>query len=90
MIGVILADTWSRVPFMFITILAAIKSIQQELYEAARIDGASMIKSFRHITLPLAKRGILVGIFASLPTIFFFIFAQKYIVEGLTKGALKF
>ncbi|MEM2668389.1 MAG: carbohydrate ABC transporter permease [Candidatus Methanomethylicaceae archaeon] len=31
-----------------------------------------------------------VGIFASLPTIFFFIFAQKYIVEGLTKGALKF
>jgi len=31
-----------------------------------------------------------VGIFASLPTIFFFIFAQKYIIEGLTKGALKF
>jgi len=62
MIGVILADTWTRIPFMFIVILAAIKSIPQELYEVAKVDGAHMINTFRYITLPLARRGILVGI----------------------------
>ncbi|MEM2668388.1 MAG: sugar ABC transporter permease [Candidatus Methanomethylicaceae archaeon] len=82
MIGVILADTWSRVPFMFITILAAIKSIQQELYEAARIDGASMIKSFRHITLPLAKRGILVGILITS----MFSFRTIDVIWSMTRG----
>jgi len=82
MIGVILADTWSRIPFMFISILASIKSITPELYEAARIDGANMINSFRHITLPLAKKGILVGILITS----MFSFRTIDVIWSMTRG----
>lgn len=63
LMAVILADAWIKTPFMTIFILAALDSISLELYEAAKIDGASTMQRFRHITLPLARRGILYGIF---------------------------
>ncbi len=62
MLGVILADTWTRIPFMFILILASIKSIPPELYEVAKVDGAHMVNTFKNITLPLIRRGVFVGI----------------------------
>jgi len=63
MLGVILADAWIKIPFMTIFILAAMDGINQDLYEAATIDGASTVKRFRYITLPLARNGILYGVF---------------------------
>ena len=62
MITCIIADSWTKIPFMFVLVLAGIKAIPPELYEVARVDGASMIDTFRHITLPLAKKSILVGV----------------------------
>ena len=62
MLACILADSWTKIPFMFVLVLAAIKSIPPELYEAARIDGATMIDTFRYITIPLCKKSILSGI----------------------------
>jgi multiple sugar transport system permease protein len=63
MIGVILADAWIKIPFMTIFVLAAMDGINNDLYEVATIDGASTIKKFRWITLPLARNGILYGLF---------------------------
>ena len=50
--GPITAMIWWGVPFFAITLLAALRSIPQDLYEAAAIDGASAWKAFRHITVP--------------------------------------
>ncbi|MCE7982787.1 MAG: sugar ABC transporter permease [Caldilinea sp. CFX5] len=53
MISVIIVHVWRNFPFMMITILAALSSIPDDIYEAGRIDGASDWQLFRHITWPL-------------------------------------
>jgi len=50
--GPITAMIWWGVPFFAITLLAALRSIPRDLYEAAAIDGATAWQAFRHITLP--------------------------------------
>ncbi len=49
---VILADSWQWIPFMFIVLLAAIEGQDQEVLEAAFVDGATRRQAFSHITLP--------------------------------------
>jgi multiple sugar transport system permease protein len=52
--GVLISiDTWQWTPFFILVLLAGLQSIPPELYEAARVDGASPIQLFRYITLPL-------------------------------------
>lgn len=51
--AVLLLDTWQWTPFVFVIILAAMQSIPDELYEAARLDSNSNWALFRHITFPL-------------------------------------
>lgn len=53
--GVTLINIWKGIPFNLLILLAGLQSIPVELYEAAKIDGASGLKSFRHITLPLLR-----------------------------------
>ena len=48
-------DTWKGVGFIMLLFLAGLESIPREYYEAARIDGASALDEFRHITLPLLR-----------------------------------
>ncbi len=50
--GIVLVNLWQGIPFFTINLLAGLKSIDQELYEAAAIDGASPWRQFLHITLP--------------------------------------
>jgi multiple sugar transport system permease protein len=57
--AVIVAYSWSGFPFVMLLILARLQGIPEELYEAARVDGADWWQSFRHITLPSLK-GVLV------------------------------
>lgn len=52
---VILFDTWRYFPFAFLLILARVRSIPNELYEAAKIDGAGRLARFKDITLPELK-----------------------------------
>lgn len=47
------AQVWTGFPFYAVTILAALQAIPQELYEAARMDGADTRQRFRYVTLPL-------------------------------------
>jgi multiple sugar transport system permease protein len=51
-LAVIIGDTWQWTPFVFIVLLAALESLDQEVKEAALVDGASRWQSFRHITFP--------------------------------------
>jgi len=56
--AVVVAELWRGIPFFAITLLAALQSIPNELYEAARVDGASRWKSFIYVTLPQLKNTI--------------------------------
>lgn len=60
MLTIVLANTWKGFPFFAIMFLAALQSISEELYEAARIDGASSWQMFWNITLPSLGQTILV------------------------------
>lgn len=54
--AVIAISAWKGAPFMAVALLATLKSIPHDLYEAAAIDGAGTMRQFRDITLPLLKR----------------------------------
>jgi len=51
-VAVIIGDTWQWTPFVFIILLAALESLDQEVREAAVVDGASRWQTFRTITMP--------------------------------------
>jgi ABC-type sugar transport system permease subunit len=57
---VIAADVWKTTPLAAFLILAGLQTIPGDLYEAARVDGASAVRGFLHITLPLLVPSILV------------------------------
>ncbi len=50
--SVIAVNVWKGIPFFAILLLAGLKAIDREQYEAAEVDGASVVQRFRHITLP--------------------------------------
>jgi multiple sugar transport system permease protein len=62
--SVIGVNVWRNAPFVAIILLAAMQAIPDELYEAARVDGAGAAKQFLFVTLPLiAPVLISIGIF---------------------------
>jgi multiple sugar transport system permease protein len=61
-IGVIVADIWKASSFAALLILAGLQTIPDDLYEAARIDGADAWQRFRSITAPLVKPAILIAL----------------------------
>jgi ABC-type sugar transport system permease subunit len=61
-ISVLIVELWRNTPFMALILLAGLQGIPAELYEAARIDGASRLNCFQHITLPQLKHAILVAL----------------------------
>lgn len=58
--AVIIASVWRGFPFWFISILAALQSVQGDLYEAARVDGANAWRRFWTVTFPAIRPVILV------------------------------
>ncbi len=56
--AVVIGELWRGIPFFAITLLAGLQSIPNELYEAARVDGANRWKSFIYVTLPQLKNTI--------------------------------
>jgi ABC-type sugar transport system permease subunit len=80
-VPLILADVWKSTPFVAILLLAGLQNIDPALYEAARIDGASAWRRFRHVTLPLLKPALLVAlIFRTLDA--FRVFDLVYVMTG--------
>ena len=62
LIAAIAVDAWKTTPFMALLILAGLQTIPGDVYEAARVDGASVMQRFLRITLPLLKPAILVAL----------------------------
>lgn len=60
LLAVIITNIWIGIPFNMILLLAALQSLPKDVYEAARIDGASSITSFFKITMPLLRPSILI------------------------------
>ncbi|MFK3663086.1 carbohydrate ABC transporter permease [Scandinavium sp. NPDC088450] len=60
--AVVIADVWKTTPFMALMLLAALQLIPGDLYEAARIDGASAWQRFKRITLPLILPAMVVAL----------------------------
>src|SRR6202142_2367701 len=80
--SVILVNVWFGAPFFLIMYLAALKSVPEQLYEAASIDGASAWQKFRHITLPMMHNIIAITVLFSLIVTF----ANFDIVQIMTGG----
>ncbi|HHY55631.1 MAG TPA: sugar ABC transporter permease, partial [Chloroflexi bacterium] len=55
-------DVWKTAPFMALLLLAGLQSISKDLYEAASVDGASAVRRFFAITLPLLRPTIAVAL----------------------------
>jgi multiple sugar transport system permease protein len=79
---IILFAVWKNFGYNMIILLAGLQAIPADLYEAARIDGASAWRQFRHITLPaLAPILLMVGILTVSG--YFQLFAEPYVItEG--------
>ncbi len=78
---VIAQDVWRMWPFIFIILYAGLKSIDTEILNAAKIDGANMLQRFRYIVLPAMKNTIIISII--LKTIESFkAFTEIYVMTG--------
>jgi multiple sugar transport system permease protein len=80
--SVILVNVWYGAPFFLIMYLAALKSVPEQLYEAAQIDGANAWQRFLHITLPMMRNIIAITVLFSLIVTF----ANFDIVQIMTAG----
>ncbi|RLP72597.1 sugar ABC transporter permease [Mycetocola manganoxydans] len=61
-IAVITAEVWKTAPFIGLLVLAGMQIIPEEVYEAAKLDGASGWRQFWSITLPLVRPALLVAV----------------------------
>lgn len=62
MLAIMITEIWQNTPFMAILLLAGLQALPKDPFEAARIDGASSLQIFRHITLPLLKPIIVIAL----------------------------
>jgi multiple sugar transport system permease protein len=79
---VIPVNIWRGLPFFAITLLAGLVSIPQELYEAAKTDGAGPVARLWYITMPMLKPVLVIVVLFST----IFTFSDFNIVHVLTRG----
>jgi multiple sugar transport system permease protein len=77
--AIIVFAVWKNFGYNMIILLAGLQSIPAELYEAARIDGASVYRQLRYVTLPMLAPMLLI---VSILTIagYFQLFAEPYVM----------
>jgi multiple sugar transport system permease protein len=80
--SVIAATVWRGFPFFTVMLLAGLKGIPPEMYEAASVDGANVWQRFRHITLPGLESVLYIVVL--LQTIF--TFNDFTIIYNMTQG----
>lgn len=79
--AVTLATIWKGYPFFTVTLLAGMQSIPKELFEAARVDGASPLQQFRHITIAALRP--VIGIALVISTLWLFrVFDIIFVMTG--------
>jgi len=62
MATLIIADVWKTAPFMALLLLAGLQVIPEDVYDAAKVDGATAWQRFTRITLPLLRPAILIAL----------------------------
>jgi len=62
LVSVIIADVWKTAPFVALLLLAGLQTIPEDIYESARVDGASAVQRFTRITFPLLRPAIAVAL----------------------------
>jgi ABC-type sugar transport system permease subunit len=89
--AIVIADTWKTAAFIGLLTLAGLQTIPAEVYEAAKVDGATTWQQFVRITLPMVKPTLVVAVlFRTLDTLRMFdlpygmVGAGKYRVETLS------
>ncbi|GGZ65560.1 carbohydrate ABC transporter permease [Streptomyces bluensis] len=87
-LSVVVADTWKTAPFVALLVLAGLQIIPGELYEAARVDGASAWRSFWRITLPLVRPALVVAVLFRLLDVLR-MFDLPYILVGPRKPSVE-
>ena len=83
LVSIFIVNIWRGAPFYGISLLAGLQTIPPDLYEAARVDGASRWQQFREITLPLLRPVLLVVLMLST----ILTFADFQLPYVLTRGA---
>ncbi|UNK50110.1 sugar ABC transporter permease [Lysobacter sp. S4-A87] len=76
---IILFAVWKNFGYNMIIFLAGLQAIPEDLYEAARIDGASPVRQFRHVTLPMLGPVLLLVSILTLSG-YFQLFAEPYVM----------
>lgn len=61
-ISIVISDVWKTTPFMSVIILSGLSTIDDELYEQAKMDGAKIFQRFVSVTLPLLKPVLIVAL----------------------------
>jgi len=61
-LSVVIADTWKTAPFIGLLVLAGLQVIPGEVYEAAKMDGSGVWRTFFRITIPLVKPALVVAV----------------------------
>jgi multiple sugar transport system permease protein len=79
--AIIVMAIWKNFGYNMLIFIAGLQSIPEELYEAARIDGAGALRRFRHVTIPqLAPTFLFVGVVTMIG--YFQLFAEPYVMTG--------
>jgi multiple sugar transport system permease protein len=81
LLAVIVVDIWHWTPFCFLLLLTGLESLPQDVYEAARVDGATWWQELWHVTLPLMLPTILVTLVFRL-IVAFKVFDEVYLLTG--------
>ncbi|WP_051715437.1 carbohydrate ABC transporter permease [Nocardia rhamnosiphila] len=85
MVSVCLVSVWKSIPFATVVLLAAMQGVPQDLYEAAKIDGAGAVRRFVSITVPLIRGALsfvlVVSVIGSVQA-----FDQIYVLTGGNGG----
>lgn len=88
MLTLIIISVWIFTPFVTVSVLARLQTIDQSLYDSAKVDGAGKLMRFRHVTLPALREVIFVVVI--LRTLWMFTkFDVPYLLAA-TGGAGKY
>lgn len=81
LMSVIIVDVWHWTPFCFLLLLASLETLPEDIYEAARTDGANGWQILRYITLPLMIPALVVT-FVFRMILAFKVFDEIYLLTG--------
>ncbi|WP_294392449.1 carbohydrate ABC transporter permease [uncultured Clostridium sp.] len=69
-IAMLIVSTWQYAGYIMVIYVSALENVPTDLIEAAHIDGANGVQTFRHITIPMVRQGITICLFLTLANSF--------------------